>query len=93
VFGEPNHRTIAEYLADIEPGNSKLVQPNPVTKGLQKAHRGTFLLYPVRETEGEKVSIGFELFFPENNIPFDLNLTVRRKAERDQVTVPAVTSS
>ena len=82
-----------DFISDIEPGKSKLVQPNPVTKRLQQAHRGTFLLYPVRETEGEKASIGFELFFPENDIPFDLNLTVRRKAERDRVTVPAATSS
>jgi hypothetical protein len=87
VFGEPVHRTIGEFLAGIEPGNSELTLPNAETKPLRNEHRGVYLLYPVREHPKDKVSIGFELLFPQNNIPFAINFTVRRKAEKTQVVV------
>jgi hypothetical protein len=87
VFGEPGHRAIAESLAGIEPGRAKLGLPNAATKLLQNEHRGIFLLYPVREQPTERVSIGFELLFPKNRIPFDMNFTVRRKAESARIVV------
>jgi hypothetical protein len=87
VFGEPIHRTIAEFLAGIKPGSSDLASPNSATKKLRIDHRGVCLLYPVREEPKDKVSMGFELFFPENDIPFDINFTVRKKAESAQVVV------
>jgi hypothetical protein len=87
VFGEPVHRTIAEYLAGIEPGNSSLTLPNAATESVRNKHRGVFLLYPVREKQKDKISIGFELFFPYNRLPFDINFTVRRKSEEAQIIV------
>jgi hypothetical protein len=88
VFGEPTHRTIAEYLAGIEPGSSAVPMPNTETARLRDEHRGVILLYPVRSNKPDKVSIGFELIFPNNDIAFDMNFTVRRKAESAQVIVP-----
>jgi len=87
VFGEPVHRTFAEYLAGIGPGKSEITKPNEATASLRKEHRGVILLYPVREKNAGKVSIGYELFFPENKIQFDLNFTVRRKAEKDNIVI------
>lgn len=87
VFGEPVHRTIAEYLAGIEPGASALTKPNAATIPLRNKHRGVCLLYPVREQEKDDVSIGFELLFPENDMSFDINFTVRRKGEKAQIVV------
>ncbi len=57
------------------------------TQSLHDQHRGIFLFYPVREQEADAVSVGFELLFPRNNIPFDLNFTFRRKAESAKVVV------
>jgi hypothetical protein len=87
VFGEPAHRVIADFLVGIESGKSKLIAPNAATTALQNEHRGIFLLYPVREQLQDKVSIGFELLFPANDIPFDINFTVRRKAESTKIIV------
>jgi len=90
VFGEPVHRMIAEFLAGIKPSkpdSAELTSPSSSTKKLQIKHRGLCLLYPVREQEKGNVSMGFELFFPENHIPFDINFTVRRKTEGTQVVV------
>jgi hypothetical protein len=87
VFGEPVHRKIAEFLASVEPGASLLTLPNATTAPLKSRCRGVCLLYPVREQPKDKVSIGYELLFPANNIPFDMNFTVRRKAEGAQIDV------
>lgn len=87
VFGEPAHRTVGEFLIGVEPGNSELALPNAATKRLRDLHRGVCLLYPVREEQKDKVSIGFELLFPENRIPFDINFTVRRKTEKAEIVV------
>jgi hypothetical protein len=87
VFGEPAHRTIAEFLVGIEPGKSTLALPNATTASLRNEHRGILLLYPVREKPEGKVSIGYELLFPKNEIPFDINFTVRRKGESAKIVV------
>jgi hypothetical protein len=90
VFGEPIHRMIAEFLVGIKPGkpdSAELTSPTSSTKKLLIKNRGVCLLYPVREEQKDKVSMGFELFFPENDIPFDINFTVRRKTEGRQVVV------
>jgi Z1 domain len=87
VFGEPFHRAIAEFLIEIEPGRSQLVSVNRPTKELLNVHRGVLLLYPVRQHENDEVTIGFELLFPKNGIPFDINFTVRRKSEKAAVVV------
>jgi hypothetical protein len=89
VFGEPVHRAIAEFLAGVqlEKDKPRLVSPNKTTAALRNTSRGILLLYPVREDEADEVSIGFELLFPENNLPYDLNFTVRRKSERSAIVV------
>jgi hypothetical protein len=87
IFGEPGHRSVAEFIAGIDTNKRRLTVPDPATKALRDKRRGVFLFYPVREKEGGKVSIGFELLFPENRLPFDINFTVRRKAESARVVV------
>jgi hypothetical protein len=82
VFGEPVHRAIADFLAGMEPGTPELTKPNAETKSLRNEHRGVLLLYPVREEEEGDVTIGFELFFPNNKAPFDLRFTVKRRSEQ-----------
>jgi hypothetical protein len=89
VFGEPNHRVIAEFLAAfrIEKDKPHLVSPNEATAALKNASRGILLLYPVRENEADDVSIGFELLFPENNLAYDLHFTVRKKSEKSAIVI------
>jgi hypothetical protein len=78
-FGEPVHRVVAEYLAGItDSEKSKLIAPNLATAALADGHRGVFVLYPVRETEGDVASIGFEMLFPKNRLQYDLHFTVRK---------------
>jgi hypothetical protein len=87
VFGEPDHRAIAEFLATVRSDKPGLVLPNAATKLLRDEHRGIFLFYPVREQETDGVSVGFELLFPKNGISFDMNFTVRRKGESARIVV------
>jgi hypothetical protein len=87
VFGEPQHRTIADFLSDISTGTDMLVRPNVATSKIRSPHQGVVLLYVVREKEPDIPSIGYELFFPSNQIQFDLNWTVKRKADKTQVVV------
>ncbi len=88
VFGEGPHRAVAEFLVSLDQrGKLKLMSPNSETISLCNKHRGIVLLYPVREQENQKVSIGYELLFPDNKLGFDLNFTVRRKDESDRVVV------
>jgi len=90
VFGESAHRAIAEFLVNvIDPDKFQLKSPNATSKALRNEHRGIFLLYLVREDENEKASVGFEILFPENDLSFDINFTVVRKAERSRVVVQA----
>ena len=83
VFGEPRHRDIADFLSGIK--SKDPVTPNAATKALQSAHTGVLLLYPVREHETDLVSMGYELFFPPNSMPYDTGFTVRRHS--DQIVV------
>ena len=87
VFGEPVHRLFAEYLADLEDGRTEVTSPSPALKKLRHPHRGVFLFYPVREKEKGAVSIGFELLFPKNGLPFDIHFTVRRRTAESEVVV------
>lgn len=90
VFGEVDHRLVAEFVAGVEPDEAdkaRLAQANGPTQALHDPHRGVLLLYPVREQQTDVVSVGFELLFPNNDISFDLNFTVRRKAESARVVV------
>jgi hypothetical protein len=87
VFGEPTHRLVGEYLAGITTGKTTLQSPNSEVTKLKKANCGVCLLYPVRPEEKDLVSVGFELLFPPNDIPFDLNFTVRTKADKESAIV------
>lgn len=90
VFGESAHRAVAEFLANVLPPDKlQLTTPTATTKALRNEHRGILLLYPVRETEKETASVGFETLFPENDLSFDTHFTVVRKAERSRVVVQA----
>ncbi|MCM3904791.1 MAG: Z1 domain-containing protein, partial [Pyrinomonadaceae bacterium] len=88
-FGEPAHRVVAEFLADVPKKAEKenLVEPNTATKELAGSHQGIVLVYPVREHQDEVLSIGFEMLFPKNNLGFDVNFTVRNKSEVGSVIV------
>ena len=91
VFGEPSHRHVARYLAGLtpEPGKNGLLVPDSQTKRLFRTNRGVMLVYPVREARTGAVTVGFELFFPENDLPYDVNFTVRRKGQDSPVVVDA----
>ena len=89
VFGEPHHRAVSEFLLMRTESSKPFKQANAGTIELQDSHRGVMLLYPVRETEAAPVSVGFELLFPHNNLPFDVNFTVRKKAESERIIVEA----
>jgi hypothetical protein len=90
VFGEVDHRMVAGFLAEVtpdEPDKPRLASASAPTQSLYDPRRGIVLFYPVRERETDVVSVGFELLFPLNNLPFDLNFTVRRKAESARIVV------
>ncbi len=86
VVGEPSHRTVAEFLADLRPGREKL-KANDETAVLKTPGLGVMLLYPIREQLGDEVSVGFELLFPTNSLAYDHAFTVRKKSEPDSVVV------
>ena len=50
---------------------------------LQNKHRGVIVIYPVRENPKDSVSIGFELFFPNNQLPFELNFIAKGKVRQN----------
>lgn len=89
VYGEPDHRTVSEFLAGIAPGSSKLTQPNSSTGSLRNVHRGVILLYPVREQEKDGITIGYELLFPNNDLPYEINFSVRQGG-KSQIVVQRV---
>jgi hypothetical protein len=86
VIGEPDHRTISEVLVELEPSAREFVA-TAETRLLTSATLGVCLMYPIREREAAAVSIGFELLFPRNSLPFDVNFTVRRKGDENAVIV------
>jgi hypothetical protein len=89
-FGEPAHRIVAEYLVDLSKLDKQYLKtPNPLTEGLSNPHRGVMLVYPVRETEQEMISVGFEMLFPKNGLGFNVNFTVQKKTEANSVIVSA----
>jgi len=88
VFGESKHRAIAEFLMSLEfSGKLRIASPNPATVALADKTRGVMLLYPVREKEKDLISVGFELLFPKNDLPYDLNLTVEREDRSTKIVV------
>lgn len=94
VIGESLHRTVAELLAGLEFADKpRIEKPSPATKQLVSKKNAVMLLYPVRETEDQALSVGFEMLFPANNLPFDLGFTVRRQSENARIVVPAVAAA
>lgn len=90
VFGEGAHRVVATFLAGVERRGStetRLLTPNVATAELKDGNRGIMLVYPVREAEKSAISIGFELLYPQNNLGYDINFTVRRTDEQDKIVV------
>jgi hypothetical protein len=79
VFGEPQHRIVADYLADVKSKRARLVSPNPATAELQDKNRGVCLLYTVRQRETDAITVGFELLFPANDLPFEIAFRARTK--------------
>jgi hypothetical protein len=87
VFGEPYHRLIAEALAGIQVSKRRLAHPNAATRGLLRDHVAVMLLYPVREASDSPLSIGFELYFPVNDLPYGLSFTAHQDHETDAVVI------
>jgi hypothetical protein len=89
VVGESLHRRMAEFLAGggfkDEP---RVEQAVPSTSALASKSNAIMLLYPAREKEDRPVSVGFELLFPPNKLPFDVGFTVRRKSENSRIVIP-----
>jgi len=89
IFGESSHHAIAEFFVSKKDKQSiKLAGPNNATKELLNPKRAVALFYPVREEEHRPVTLGFELLFPENNLPFDLSYTVRQRSKQIIVQAP-----
>jgi hypothetical protein len=78
VIGEPRHRAFAEYLSGTAEKDKDLNAVNAETTALCRPHLGVMLLYPVRSKAEDPASIGFELFFPKNNLGFGAKFTVVR---------------
>jgi hypothetical protein len=73
-FGEPLHRSVADYLTGrinrlAEKPANYLVESNNETMALRDDHRMIVLLYPVQPAGERDVTIGFEVLFPSNNGP------------------------
>lgn len=90
VFGEPRHRAVASFLAELKvvtPDKLHLRTANKVTGELRGKGQGVMLVYPVREDMNANISIGFELLFPDNSLPYDMNFTVRKRNEKEKIVV------
>jgi hypothetical protein len=87
VFGERSHRTVAQFLAEVDPGGAAqlLQRPNERTQNLKDRARGVMLLYLVRDKRGPTFhgdpAIGFELLYPDNDLPYDTSVSVRKAGE------------
>jgi hypothetical protein len=86
-FGEPKHRAIAEYWTgrpQRENAPNPLVEATPDTRELVDDRRMVCLLYPVKAKKPDGghedfVSIGFEILFPDNDLPAGLTYSTRVK--------------
>lgn len=88
VIGESMHRRMAEFLAGGEFKDKPCIEKaSPSTKALASKSNAIMLLYPAREEEARPVSVGFEVLFPANSLPFDIGFTVRRKSEISRIVV------
>ena len=92
-FGEPAHRVLAEYLTGLNKVDKEyLSEPTQETSQLRDPHRGVLLVYPVREAEQDPLSVGFEILYPKNSLPFTINFTVQRYSNANSITVSAKTN-
>jgi hypothetical protein len=88
VVGESLHRRMAEFLAGGEfEAKPRVEKAIPSTKALASKDNAIMLLYPAREEEDRPVSVGFEMLFPANDLPFDIGFTVRRQSESSRIVV------
>jgi hypothetical protein len=88
LFGEPDHRAVAEFLV----GKRELSEPSlsaalEDTASLRKAQRGVILIYPVRDDPSDPITMGFEILFPGNDIPAGVVITTRRNTEDPVIDV------
>jgi hypothetical protein len=87
-FGEPAHRIVAEYLTGLPKVEKEyLSRPTSETEDLFDPHRAVLLVYPVREAASDPLSVGFEMLYPNNDLPFMVNFTVKKQSDADKVTV------
>lgn len=91
VFGESNQRFLAKWMCGQRDEEKEyLAKPNAKTAGMQDKNRGIILIFPVREKKTDRnISIGYEILFPENNLPYQTGFAVRRKDAADAAVVPA----
>lgn len=89
VVGESLHRRMAEFLAGGGFKDEPRVEQSVLsTSALASKNNAIMMLYPARETKDRPVSVGFELLFPPNKLPFDVGFTVRRQSESSRIVVP-----
>lgn len=94
IFGESPHHAIAEFLlSKNEKQSIRLESPNEATRELFNPKRGIALFYPARETESHPITIGFELLFPENDLPIGIGFTALSPSKGEQIVVPVVKDS
>jgi hypothetical protein len=92
-FGEPLHRSVADYLTGrtnrlAEKPAIYLEDANSETAALRDEHRMVVLLYPVQPAGESEVTIGFEILFPANDGPQGASFRTKKSDPNAGPVVP-----
>jgi len=90
--GEPAHRRLAKWMCKIKTTKGCYLE-SPLRKeqqNLQDSHRGVLLVYAVRPSDAKGPAvIGFEMLYPENNLPKTIGFSVRDPRKADDIIISA----
>jgi len=92
-IGEPSHRRLAKWLCDVKTKKGCYLQ-SPLSQEqqkLQNSRRGVVLIYTVRpldDVKGQAI-VGFEMLYPENNLPKTIGFSVRDPSKADDIIISA----
>lgn len=90
--GEPAHRRLAKWMCKIKTTKGCYLE-EPLTKeqkNRQNPRTGIFLAYAVRPSDAKgSAVIGFEMLYPENNLPKTIGFSVRDPRKADDIIISA----
>jgi hypothetical protein len=90
--GEPAHRRLAKWMCKIKTTKGCYLE-QPLTKeqkNRQNPRTGIFLAYAVRPSDAKgSAVIGFEMLYPENNLPKTIGFSVRDPRKADDIIISA----